>query len=78
MLRFNVLGGLSVRLRVGGQLIMNLMGQDPHVLLPSDRILGMTIGVSVDAQDNVWIVHRGSQTLNNNEKGAELNPPISE
>ena len=46
--------------------------------LPNEGLLGMTIGVSVDAQDNVWIVHRGSQTLNNNEKGAELNPPIAE
>ena len=45
--------------------------------LPDEGLLGMTIGVSVDAQDNVWIVHRGSQTLNNNEKGAELNPPIA-
>jgi DNA-binding beta-propeller fold protein YncE len=46
--------------------------------LPNEALLGMTIGVSVDAQDNVWIVHRGSQTLNNNEKGAELNPPIAD
>jgi DNA-binding beta-propeller fold protein YncE len=46
--------------------------------LPNEGLLGMTIGVSVDAQDNVWIVHRGSATLNNNEKGAELNPPIAE
>ena len=46
--------------------------------LPNEGLLGMTIGVAVDAQDNVWIVHRGSQTLNNNEKGAELNPPIAE
>jgi hypothetical protein len=45
--------------------------------LPNEWLLGMTIGVSIDAQDNVWIVHRGSSTLNNNEKGAELNPPIS-
>ena len=45
--------------------------------LPNEGLLGMTIGVSVDAQDNIWIVHRGSSTLNNNEKGAELNPPIS-
>ena len=45
--------------------------------LPNEGLLGMVIGVSVDAQDNVWIVHRGSQTLNNNEKGAELNPPIA-
>jgi DNA-binding beta-propeller fold protein YncE len=46
--------------------------------LPNEGLLGMSIGVSVDAQDNVWIVHRGSQTLNNNEKGAELNPPIAD
>ncbi|HLH94551.1 MAG TPA: hypothetical protein VKW08_05470 [Xanthobacteraceae bacterium] len=46
--------------------------------LPNEGILGMVIGASVDAQDNVWIVHRGSQTLNNNEKGAELNPPIAD
>jgi DNA-binding beta-propeller fold protein YncE len=46
--------------------------------LPDEGLLGMSIGVSVDAQDNVWIVHRGSQTLNNNEKGAELNPPIAD
>jgi DNA-binding beta-propeller fold protein YncE len=46
--------------------------------IPGEGLLGMTIGVSVDAQDNVWIVHRGSSTLNNNEKGAELNPPIAD
>ena len=37
----------------------------------------MTIGASVDEQDNLWIVHRSSATLHNNEKGAELNPPIA-
>jgi hypothetical protein len=26
--------------------------------LPNHWLIGMTIGVSVDAQDNVWIVHR--------------------
>jgi len=45
--------------------------------IPNEGLLGMTIGVSIDDQDNVWIVHRGSGTLNNNEKGAELNPPIA-
>src|ERR1700694_2490245 len=45
--------------------------------LPNEWLLGMTIGVSVDAQDNIWIVHRGSSTLNNNEKGAELIPPVA-
>jgi len=46
--------------------------------IPGEGLLGMTIGASVDAQDNVWVVHRGSSTLNNNEKGAELNPPIAD
>src|ERR1700694_214390 len=45
--------------------------------LPNEGLLGMAIGVSVDAQDNVWMVHRSSQTLHNNEKGAELKPPIA-
>src|ERR1700732_345390 len=45
--------------------------------LPNEGLLGNTIGASVDAQDNVWIVHRGASTLNNNEKGAELNPPVA-
>src|ERR1700680_1071357 len=43
--------------------------------LPNHWLLGMTIGVSVDAQDHIWIIHRSSDTLNANEKGAELNPP---
>jgi phage anti-repressor protein len=25
---------------------------------PNEGLLGMAIGVSVDAQDNVWMVHR--------------------
>jgi DNA-binding beta-propeller fold protein YncE len=46
--------------------------------LPNNWLLGMAIGVWVDEQDNVWIIHRGAATLHNNEKGAELNPPIAE
>jgi DNA-binding beta-propeller fold protein YncE len=45
--------------------------------LPEEALLGMTIGVAVDDQDNVWIVHRGASTLSNNEKGSTLNPPVS-
>ena len=45
--------------------------------IPDEALLGMTIGASVDDQDNVWITHRSSATLHNNEKGAELNPPIA-
>ena len=46
--------------------------------LPNHWVLGSTIGVSVDEKDHVWIIHRGSATLGNNEKGLELNPPTGE
>jgi DNA-binding beta-propeller fold protein YncE len=45
--------------------------------MPNDWLLGMAIGVSIDADDNVWMVHRGAATLHNNERGAELNPPVA-
>jgi DNA-binding beta-propeller fold protein YncE len=46
--------------------------------LPNNWLLGWTIGAWVDDQDHIWIVHRGASGLNNNERGAELNPPIAE
>jgi len=46
--------------------------------LPNGWLLGMAIGVWADDQDHVWIIHRGAATLHNNERGAELNPPIAE
>ena len=51
---------------------------DPFWPKPFNALLGMAIGVWVDEQDYVWIIHRSSATLHNNEKGAELNPPIAE
>ena len=46
--------------------------------LPNHWLLGSTIGVWVDERDHVWIIHRSSATLNNNERGAELNPATGE
>jgi autonomous glycyl radical cofactor GrcA len=46
--------------------------------MPNHWLLGSTIGVFVDPQDHVWIIHRSSATLNNNERGAELKPPTGE
>jgi len=46
--------------------------------LPNHWILGSTIGVSVDDQDHVWVLHRGSLTLDPNEIGLELDPPRGE
>jgi DNA-binding beta-propeller fold protein YncE len=40
--------------------------------LPNQWLLGNTIGLHVDPQDNVWIVHRGAANLDNNERGLEL------
>jgi DNA-binding beta-propeller fold protein YncE len=39
--------------------------------LPNHWILGSTIGVWVDTDDHVWIIHRSSATLGNNEKTLE-------
>ncbi len=43
--------------------------------LPNHWVLGSTIGVSVDAQDHVWILHRPG-TVDDNFKGADATPPI--
>jgi uncharacterized protein YgiM (DUF1202 family) len=48
-LHFSVLGGLSVRLRLGGQMVLNLIQPEVRTKLPSDRILGMTIGAGAGA-----------------------------
>ena len=44
--------------------------------LPNHWILGQTIGVSVDAQDNVWIIHRAG-SLEPGEVHATTNPPTA-
>ena len=36
--------------------------------LPNHWLLGMTIGLWVDEQDHVWIIHRGAATLHANER----------
>jgi hypothetical protein len=37
-------------------------------------ILGSVTGVTVDAQDRIWVVHRGVDSLQANEKGPALEP----
>ena len=39
--------------------------------LPNHWVVGSTIGVSVDSQDHVWIIHR-PQSVDDNFKGADL------
>src|SRR6266436_8864477 len=45
--------------------------------LPNHWLLGNVIGVTVDAQDHIWIVHRGA-ALERMETYAAANPPASE
>jgi hypothetical protein len=44
--------------------------------LPNHWVLGQAIGLSVDAQDHVWIVHRDN-LLGANESAASQNPPTA-
>jgi hypothetical protein len=46
--------------------------------LPDNWRIGSAIGVWVDDQDVVWIVHRSSATLDDNERAAEFDPPVGE
>lgn len=45
--------------------------------LQQHRVFGSITGVAVDAQDHVWVVHRGADSLEGNEKGMMLTPPTS-
>src|SRR6185436_21117461 len=42
--------------------------------LPNHWIIGQTIGVSVDSNDHIWIIHRGA-ALERMETYAAANPP---
>ena len=44
--------------------------------LPNHWILGQTIGISVDANDHIWIIHRAG-SLEPGEQHATTNPPIA-
>jgi len=45
--------------------------------LPNHWILGQTIGVSVDSNEHIWIIHRAG-SLEPGERHAATNPPISQ
>jgi hypothetical protein len=44
--------------------------------LPNDWIMGQAAGVTVDAQDHVWVIQR-PRSLTDDEKALTLNPPQS-
>lgn len=45
--------------------------------LPNHWVLGSVTGVAVDAQNHVWVTHRGADSLEGNEKGMMATPPTS-
>src|SRR5207249_10185173 len=45
--------------------------------LPNHWLQGQTIGVSVDAQDHIWIIHRAG-SLEDGEKHATTTPQIAQ
>jgi DNA-binding beta-propeller fold protein YncE len=47
----------------------------PRPFQDQSWVLGSITGVTVDAQNHVWVVHRGGDSLENNEKGMMLTPP---
>jgi DNA-binding beta-propeller fold protein YncE len=49
----------------------------PQPFQDDSWVLGSITGVTVDAQNHVWVAHRGADTLQNNEKGMILTPPSS-
>src|SRR5213594_2388370 len=46
--------------------------------LPNHWLIGSAIGVSVDAQDHVWIIHRAASLNEKTETSAGTNPPTAE
>src|SRR5688572_26262066 len=45
--------------------------------LPNHWVIGNSVGVSVDAQDHVWMIHRGA-SLEKMESYAAATPPAAE
>src|SRR2546422_2712107 len=46
--------------------------------LPNHWLIGSSIGVSVDAEDHVWIIHRAATLNEKTETSAAANPPTAE
>ena len=46
--------------------------------LPNHWVLGSTIGVDVDSNDNIWIIHRGRPTQDPRRSTRPQNPPMAE
>ncbi|HKE86728.1 MAG TPA: hypothetical protein VKB50_23390 [Vicinamibacterales bacterium] len=49
----------------------------PRPFQEQSWVLGSITGVTIDGQNHIWVVHRGADSLENNEKGMMLTPPSS-
>src|SRR5690242_8968502 len=78
VLAFFAAGGSGVVAQRGGAAQAPKLEVDPLWPKPfpvaKHWILGSVTGVAVDAQDHIWVVHRGVDSLQNNEKGPTLEP----
>ncbi len=52
------IGGLELRVRLGGEMMMDLIQGSAKAPLPSDRILGMTIGAGIAAPNLLQLANR--------------------
>ena len=66
--------------QVQGQVMAPRFEVDPTFPkpLPNNWYQGQSIGLWVDAQDHVWIVHRSAATLDRKEIYAAADPPLAE
>ncbi len=46
--------------------------------LGNHQAIGSVTGVALDAQNHIWVVNRGVESLQTNEKGLSLTPPASQ
>jgi uncharacterized protein YgiM (DUF1202 family) len=54
----NAIGGIELRVRLGGEMMVDLMQGSAKAPLPSDRILGMTVGAAIAAPNLLTLGHR--------------------
>ena len=57
-LHLNALGGLELRARLGGEIMMDLIQGSAKAPLPSDRVAGMTVGAGIAAPNLFLLANR--------------------
>lgn len=65
----------AARAKLAPRFTVDLLWPRP---LPEHELLGSAVGVAVDAQDHVFVVHRTDSFTGRTETGADATPPIGE